>query len=254
MADMRTQMIAALFQPAPGGYVYRQPFHWSFRPRPHYLVNEEQKDALVAITMAKRPILAQVIMWTALCAMVALACLAMWAITGHDDPTGVDIVGMIALTASQIFIAFAGLRWWKLRELRPLLGTLTRTDLRIEPAQIRAAAVNAMSVKQLVVAGVSSVFAASAALVSGALQLALHHQTGLIWIAHQPRVCIRRMAAFQACCWAGRKSLTTAPIPDGFRLGPFHLLLRHAAQWYRCFCWTMGGIQVRIAARNAGTK
>src|SRR4030081_1220433 len=79
MADMRTQIAATLFRPAPGGYVYREPYRWPFGAAPHYLVNEDQKAAIMAIVISKRPILAQVILWSTLCAMVAIACVGSWA-------------------------------------------------------------------------------------------------------------------------------------------------------------------------------
>src|SRR6267154_1513174 len=67
MADTRTQIAAVLFRPAPGGYVYREPYGWPFGEAPHYLVNEDQKAAIMEITLSKRPILAQVILWGTLC-------------------------------------------------------------------------------------------------------------------------------------------------------------------------------------------
>jgi hypothetical protein len=182
MADMRTQIAATLFRPAPGGYVYREPYRWPFGEAPHYLVNEDQKAAIMAIVISKRPILAQVILWSTLCAMVAIACVGSWAITGHDTPTGIDIIGMIVLTVAQVILALVILFWWKRRRLRPLLATLKLTDLRISQSEMRAAATNAMSVKQIVIAGVAGVFASTAMLVSGAVQLALRQPTGFIWL------------------------------------------------------------------------
>jgi bacteriorhodopsin len=181
MADTRTQIAAVLFRPAPGGYVYREPYRWPFGEAPHYLVNEDQKAAIMEITLSKRPILSQVILWGTLCAMVALACVVLWAITGHDTPTGIDTILMIVLTVAQIILALAILFWWKRRRMRPLLATLPLTDLRINHSEMRAAATNAMSVKQLVITGVASVVASTAMLVSGIIQLVLRQPTGFIW-------------------------------------------------------------------------
>ena len=183
MTDMRTQMAAMLFQPVPGGYVYREPYRSPFGSAAHYLVDEAQKAQIIAITVPKRPILWQVGLWSALCAMVAIACVVMWAYTRHDNQTATDIAGMIVLTVAQTAIAFAVLRWWKLRRLRPLLATLRPTDLRITRTEMRTAAVNAMSVKQLVVTGASSVFASAAMLINAAIQLATHHAIGFFWLA-----------------------------------------------------------------------
>jgi len=65
--------------------------------------------------------------------------------------------------------------------MRPLLATLPLTDLRINHSEMRAAATNAMSVKQLVITGVASVVASTAMLVSGIIQLVLRQPTGFIW-------------------------------------------------------------------------
>jgi hypothetical protein len=182
MADTRTQIAATLFRPAPGGYVYREPYRWPFGEAPHYLVNEDQKAAIMAIVISKRPILSQVLLWGTLCAMVAVACIGLWAYTGHDTPTGIDTIGIVILTVVQVILALAILFWWKRRRLGPLLATLPPTDLRITPREMRAAATNAMSAKQVVIAGVASVFASTAMLVNGAVQLALRQPIGLIGI------------------------------------------------------------------------
>jgi hypothetical protein len=183
MTDTRTQIAATLFRPAPGGYVYREPYRWPFGEVPHYLVSADQKAALLAIILPKRPILWQVVLWSTLCLMVAIACVGLWLYTGHDNPTALDILALFILTVAQVFLALAILFWWKRRRLRPLLATLTPTDLRITQIEMRAAATNAMSGKQLVMAGVAGVFAATAMLINAALQLAWRQPIGLLWLA-----------------------------------------------------------------------
>lgn len=183
MTDTRTQIAATLFRPAPGGYVYREPYRWPFGEAPHYLVNADQKAALLAIIVPKRPILWQVVLWSTLCLMVAIACVGLWLYTGHDNPTALDILAMFILTVAQVIVALAILFWWKRRRLRPLLATLTPTDLRITQIEMRAAATNAMSGKQLVIAAVAGVFAATAMLINAALQLAWRQPIGLLWLA-----------------------------------------------------------------------
>ena len=183
MSDTRTQIAATLFQPAPGGYVYRESYRWPFGDAPHYLVNEDQKAALLAVIAPKRPVLWQVVLWSALCLMVAAACVTVWFTTRHDSPTGLDILAIAVLTVAQVVIGLATLFWSKRRRLRPLLATLPRTDLRITLSHMRAAATNAMSRKQIIVTTVSSVFASIAMLVSGGLYLASHRPIGLLLLA-----------------------------------------------------------------------
>ena len=182
MPDTRPQIGAILFRQAPGGYVYREPYRSPFGEAPHYLVNAEQKAALLAIIVPKRPILWQVVLWSALCLMVAVACVGLWLYTGHDTPTALDILAMCTLTVVQVVTGLAILFWWKRRRLRPLLATLTPTDLRITQIEMRAAATNALSARQLVVAGVASVTAATAMLINAALQFAWRQPIGLLWL------------------------------------------------------------------------
>ena len=181
MTDLRAQIEAATFQPIPGGYLYREPFRMSSKAQ-HYLVDEAQKAQLVALAIPRRPVLWQIALWGTLCAMVAIACFAIWLYTGHGDPTATDTIGMIVLTIAQILVGFAILRWWKLRRLRPVLATLQPTDLRLTQKAMRDAATNVMSGKQLVIAGAASTFAATAALVNGAIQIATRQPIGLLWL------------------------------------------------------------------------
>jgi hypothetical protein len=184
MTDMRTQIAATLFRPVPGGYVYREPYRWPFGQAPHYLVSADQKAALLAIVVPKRPILWQVVLWSTLCLMVAVSCIGVWLYTGRDTPNALNTLAIIVLTIAQVILGFAILFWWKRRRLRPLLATLTPTELRITNSEMRAAATNAMSAKQLVIAGVASVFASTATLVNAALQLTAWQQPiGLLWLA-----------------------------------------------------------------------
>ena len=115
--------------------------------------------------------------------MVAVACVGTWLYTGHDSPTPLDTFAMIVLTVAQVVPALAVHFWWKRRRLRPLLATLTPTDLRITQSEMRAAVTSAMSARQLVIAGAAAVFASTAMLVNAALQLAWRQPTGLLWLA-----------------------------------------------------------------------
>ncbi|QQO17769.1 hypothetical protein JJB99_17350 [Bradyrhizobium diazoefficiens] len=183
MSDLRTQIAASLFQEAPGGYVYREPYGWPFKRAPHYLVTEDQKLAIVDVVVPRRPILWQVALWSTLCLFVAIDCVALWLSTGHATPTGLDFFAILVLTAAQVVAALAILFWWKRRRLAPLIATLTPTDLQITQSDMRKAATDAMSGKQLMFAGVASVFASVSMLINGGLQLAWHHPICLLWIA-----------------------------------------------------------------------
>ncbi|MGY4503351.1 hypothetical protein ACVWYH_007308 [Bradyrhizobium sp. GM24.11] len=185
MSDLRMQIAASLFQAAPGGYVYRELHGWPFKRALHYLVTEDQKIAILDVVVPRRPILWQVALWSTFCLFVAVDCVSLWLYTGHDTPTGFDIFGVLALAATQLLVALAILFGWRRRQLAPLIATLTPTELRITRSDMRKAATNAMSSKQLLFAGLASLFlfASVAMLINGGLQLAWHHPTCLLWIA-----------------------------------------------------------------------
>lgn len=201
MSEKRTQIPVINFKQVPGGYVYRESYRWRLGRVRHYLVNDDQKAALLAVIVSKRPILSQVIMWSTLCLMVTIACVGTWLHSGHDSPTALDILAIIALTVAQVIPALAIFFWWKRRRLRPLLATLTPTDLPITRAELRAALANGVSAKQLMIIGVIAVVASTAMLVEAAMQLASQQPTGLLWLvasfffADQARHHFRRLLA-----------------------------------------------------------
>lgn len=182
MADMRTQIAAAMFKPVPGGYVFREPYRWPFRQSAHYLVNEAQKDQLIAMTVPKRPILWQISIWGTLCLMVAVAGIAVWACTRHDDPTLIDTIGMIVLTFVQVIVALSILRWRKLRRIRPLLASLQTTDLKITRSDMQHQTTNAMSIRQLILVGAINVMTCSSLLISAMIFLLLGRSVGFFYL------------------------------------------------------------------------
>lgn len=183
MTDTRTRMAGAMFMPVPGGYVFREPYRWPFTQAPHYLVNEAQRDKLLAMIGPKRPILWQITLWGTLCLMVAAAGFMVWALTRHENPTVIDTISMIALTFVQVVVAFLVLRWHKLRGLRPLLAGLPTTDLRISRSDMQRQMMNAMSVRQLILLGAINVMACTSFLISGIIFLVLSQWQGMLHLA-----------------------------------------------------------------------
>ncbi len=183
MADTRTRMAAAMFMPVPEGYVFREPYRWPFTQAPHYLVNEAQRDKLLAMIGPKRPIFWQITLWGTLCLMVAGAGFVVWALTRHENPTVIDTISMIALTFAQVVVAFLILRWHKLRGLRPLLASLPTTDLRITRSDMQRQTMNAMSVRQLILLGAINVMACTSFLISGIVFLVLSQWQGVLHFA-----------------------------------------------------------------------
>ena len=183
MTDTRTRMAAAMFMPVPEGYVFREPYRWPFTQAPHYLVNEAQRDKLLAMIGPKRPILWQITLWGTLCLMVAAAGFLVWALTRHENPTVIDTISMMALTFVQVVVAFLVLRWHKLRGLRPFLASLPTTDSRITRSDMQQQTMNAMSVRQLILLGAINVMACTSFLISGIIFLVLSQWQGVLHLA-----------------------------------------------------------------------
>ena len=183
MADTRTQIAATLFQAGAGRIRVPRAVSMAFRASPALPRQRHQKAELLAIIVPKRPVLWQVVLWSTLCLIVAITCVGLWLYTGHETPTALDTFAIIVLTVAQVVLALGVLFWWKRHRLRPLLATLTPTDLRITQSEMRAAVTNAMSGKQLVIAGVAGVFASTAMLVNAALQFAWRQPIGSLWLA-----------------------------------------------------------------------
>jgi hypothetical protein len=160
MSDNRNTIAAIQFQPVQGGYIYRQPNCLVFGPPRFYRVDEAQKSAILAITVARRPILAQVVLWTVFTLMVAAAGAAVWACTGHTEPTAFDGLIWAILTVAQVFVALQLLRWRNLTRLRPLLAGLPLSDEPISKAYLKQAMAQARdqaSVRQILLLGVLAV-------------------------------------------------------------------------------------------------
>jgi hypothetical protein len=161
------------FKQVPGGFVFRAPSTWLFGRANHYLATETQKHEIVAILAQRRPVLFLTMLWLILCLMVAAACLAVWAYTGHDTPTTLDIAVMIAIVAVEVVAGLQLLFWWRLRRLRPILGALRPTEEKITYRDMQAAATDVASVKQLTVVTISSACACTVFAFSFILYLAL---------------------------------------------------------------------------------
>ena len=118
MSEVRCQINAMLFKPVPAGFIFRAPNPWIFGRADHYLVNAQQKAALLGILVAPRPwlrvaaLLVGVLLWG-----VAMATVG-WAFSGHEDPTVGDAIIMIVMTLAALFLAGTGQR----HLLRPRTG------------------------------------------------------------------------------------------------------------------------------------
>ncbi len=103
--------------------------------------------------------------------------------------TVTDTIAMFVLATVLIAAGFAAWRWWKLRQLEPMLAQLAPTDLQITRSEMRGRMLSGMSVKQLWLVVTLSVLAGAANLASGAYALSLGQSgvasiiSGVIFVA-----------------------------------------------------------------------
>ena len=156
---------AIMFKQVPDGYVFRAPNPWVFGQARFYLVNEAQKAQLLAIVTARSP----VVFWAALVALIGASTAALAYGSGHDNPTMMDVVIMLALLPVWIYAALLASIRPTAQRLQPLLSGLPATDQRITAVDLRKAVRKTVSLRQYLTLGVSHAIL-SAALILVAFQ------------------------------------------------------------------------------------
>jgi len=144
---------AVLFKPAVGGYVFQAPNPWVFGPTSSYIVSATQKAELLGVVRPRRAVL-----WTAgiTIGILLWACLiatAMWAISGHDQPTVIDFAVMSVLILVPIYLAWVIKLQRNLRRMQSIIGAAPRIGERINRREMRQALANAMSLKRTLLIG-----------------------------------------------------------------------------------------------------
>jgi hypothetical protein len=120
---------------------------------------------------------------------VLIAALLVFSLSPHRNPGTSDTIAMFVLATVLIAAGFAAWRWWKLRQLEPMLAQLAPTDLQITRSEMRGRMLSGMSVKQLWLVVTLSVLAGAANLASGAYALSLGQSgvasiiSGVIFVA-----------------------------------------------------------------------
>jgi tetratricopeptide (TPR) repeat protein len=137
-----------MFKQVAGGYVFRAPNPRVFGPTNHYLVNEQQRDEIVAIINPRRLVLLLAV-WIGgfSLAQGAVMVLMMIYVGG-----GYPVTFFLVLTAAMLIAAFLMLHLFasrQLRQLQPILAGVAQTDQRITFAEIRQALNQRQSYQQL---------------------------------------------------------------------------------------------------------
>ena len=141
----------AMFKPVPGGFVYRAPNAWLIGRGKFYFVTEAQRAEIVARSSPPK------VAWLSalMIMMVLLGLGAAFAINWyrHDnrfvDLTPGDIATIIVTTLLAMLIAIRIAVQPLMNRLQPLLATLPKSDVRISSQEIRRAALDLNTAKQL---------------------------------------------------------------------------------------------------------
>jgi F0F1-type ATP synthase membrane subunit c/vacuolar-type H+-ATPase subunit K len=127
-----------VFKPVIGGYVYAAPSTWVVGPRDHYLVDESEKAAILAIMTSSSQSVLWIIglSWITLSVLLATG-VSLWAYgsTYHYLYSPLVIIAVILSAYAALFIS----RQLLLSRLRPILSALRRTNDRITHLEERQA-------------------------------------------------------------------------------------------------------------------
>jgi hypothetical protein len=163
-----------LFKPVPDGFIYRAPNPWIFGRADHYVVDEQQKAALLGLLVAPRPVLRMAVIVAGVLLWGAAMGTAGWAFSGHEDPTAGDAVIMIVTTIAALFLALHLALRRKLRQVQPILAAATRTTATITSGDIRAAMNRTTSFRTASVVAALSAFGGAAQVFSLVIRNARH--------------------------------------------------------------------------------
>jgi hypothetical protein len=140
---------SVLFKQVPGGYVFQQPNPWIFGRSSRYLVNEEQKAALLAIVTPRRPVLRGAVILAGVLLWAVTASFLVWAFSSHNEPTTLDVVAISVLIVGPMLAALIVALQRNLRRMRSILAGAPRTEERITRGELRRAMADGMSMRRV---------------------------------------------------------------------------------------------------------
>lgn len=151
MTFLAKPTVVILIKPVPGGFVYRAPKSWLIGRANHYFVTEAQKDEIIAASQP--PSLIE--MFSSLMTMVLLGVGAALAVNWfrHSyqfiEPTSGDMAIIMVATLLSMLLAFKIAFRSQMNRLRPLLATLPKSNVQITGDDMRRAAMDMNSAKQM---------------------------------------------------------------------------------------------------------
>ena len=125
----------ASFEPVEGGYLFATANPWIFGPTRNYIVTEAQRSALLDVMSVPRPGLRLALMGVAIIVFTVVVSLLWWLFSGHENPTGSDLAGMVVTLLGPLYLAAVVLIRGHLRRIAPILAAAVPTTARLTPSK-----------------------------------------------------------------------------------------------------------------------
>jgi hypothetical protein len=166
MVAINSKFKSVLFKAAVGGgWVFRGPNPLVYGNAPHYRMNDTQRAQIETILLPRRPLVLAALLIAALFAWVFTVAGLVWAFgSEQDNATAAGMIVMVALIMIPAIAALPGLAWVQGCRLEPLVKGLPLTAERISFTEISQSANNVSTIRQSLLACISSVAACVAAL------------------------------------------------------------------------------------------
>ena len=164
-----------LFKRVGDRWLYRSPNPWVFGDSPHYLINDAQKTQIEAILLPRSPILLAVILVGGIIGWAVAVSTFMWAFSGHENPTPIDLAIMVALIVGPMLAILPVVGLIQRRRVAPFLVGSPLTEERISYAELKQNVQATTPLVQLLNACIASLFASFAATTTILLHLVTRH-------------------------------------------------------------------------------
>jgi hypothetical protein len=140
----------AHFKPIDGGWLFEAPNAWVFAPGRRYVVTEAQRSALLDIMRPRRPDV-HVYRLVGAITTFAIGIILLWClISGHKNPTTLDVVSVAAIIFVPVYLAAVVMIRRQLRRIAPILTAAVPTQAQSTVGQRYEAIATAIPAKVLV--------------------------------------------------------------------------------------------------------
>jgi hypothetical protein len=117
-----SRIAATSFKPVDGGYLLVTSHPWLVGTGPAYIVNEAQKEALIAVMPPRRPFLDFALLLAAMIAVLFGSALGAVVIAVHNGPTMIYLLGLITVLGPAMYAFLVIMIRRKLRRMATILA------------------------------------------------------------------------------------------------------------------------------------